>query len=132
MTGGGNTTPTRRQVEIMKAWGVDIICSFPAYLRHLAITARDELKIDPHSFGVRALHSHIGIEDRTKIEALWNAPVYDMYGTNESGMMACECTHQTGMHIMEDAVILEIADPDTGEILPPGEKGTTSCTVLPL
>ena len=79
MTGGGNTTPTRRQVEIMKAWGVDIICSFPAYLRHLAITARDEMKIDPHSLGVRALHSHIGIEDRTKIEALWNAPVYDMY-----------------------------------------------------
>ena len=130
MTGGGNTTPTRRQVEIMKAWGVDIICSFPAYLRHLAITARDEMKIDPHSLGVRALHSHIGIEDRTKIEALWNAPVYDMYGTNESGMMACECTHQTGMHIMEDAIILEVADPETGEILPPGQKGTVYITTL--
>jgi phenylacetate-coenzyme A ligase PaaK-like adenylate-forming protein len=80
MTGGGNTTATRRQVEIIKAWGIDIICSFPAYLRHLAITARDELKLDPGSLGVRALHSHIGIEHRARIEALWNAPCYDMYG----------------------------------------------------
>ena len=130
MTGGGNTTPTRRQVEIMQSWGIDIICSFPAYLRHLALTARDEMNIDPHSLGVRALHSHIGIEDRAKIEALWNAPCYDMYGTNESGMMACECVHQTGMHIMEDAVILEVADPETGEILPEGEKGTVYITTL--
>ena len=130
MTGGGNTTPTRRQIEIMKTWGIDIICSFPAYLRHLAIVARDEMKIDPHSLGVRALHSHIGIEDRARIEALWNAPCYDMYGTNESGMMACDCVHQAGMHIMEDAVILEIADPETGEILPEGEKGTVYITTL--
>ena len=130
MTGGGNTTPSRRQVEIMKTWGVDIICAFPAYLRHLAIVARDEMNVDPHSLGVRALHSHIGIEDRAKIEALWNAPCYDMYGTNESGMMACECVHQTGMHIQEDAVILEVADPETGAILPEGEKGTVYITTL--
>ena len=130
MTGGGNTTPTRRQVEIMQSWGIDIICSFPAYLRHLAIVARDEVNVDPHSLGVRALHSHIGIEDRAKIEALWNAPCYDMYGTNESGMMACECVHQTGMHIMEDAVILEVADPESGAILPEGEKGTVYITTL--
>ncbi len=130
MTGGGNTTATRRQVEIMKTWGIDIICSFPAYLRHLAIVARDELNVDPHSLGVRALHSHIGIEDRARIEALWNAPCYDMYGTNESGMMACECVQQTGMHIQEDAVILEVADPETGKLLPEGEKGTVYITTL--
>ena len=46
MTGGGNTTATRRQIEIMKNWGIDIICSFPAYLRHMAIVARDELNIE--------------------------------------------------------------------------------------
>jgi phenylacetate-CoA ligase len=130
MTGGGNTTATRRQIEIMKNWGIDIICSVPAYLRHMAIVARDELNIDPRTLGVRALHSHIGIEDRAKMEALWNAPCYDMYGTNESGMMACECVHQNGMHIMEDAVILEVADPETGKILPEGEKGTIYITTL--
>ena len=31
---------------------------------------------------------------------------------------------------MEDAVILEVADPETGEILPEGEKGTVYITTL--
>ena len=130
MTGSGNSTPTRRQVEIINSWGIDIIAGFPAYLRHLALVARDELKIDPRTLGVRALHSHIGIEDRAKIEELWGAPCYDAYGTNESGMMAMECVHKTGMHINEDALILEAADPATGKLVPQGEKGTIYITTL--
>src|SRR5207302_9775299 len=38
------------------------------------------------------------------------------------GMMAAECSERAGMHIQEDAVILEIADPETGAVLPEGEK----------
>ncbi|MBI3374361.1 MAG: phenylacetate--CoA ligase family protein [Betaproteobacteria bacterium] len=130
MTGSGASTPTRRQVEIIKHWGINVVLGFPAYLRHLAIVARDELKMDPRSFGVHMLGSHIGVEDRAKIEELWGAPCYDSYGTNESGMMAADCEHKTGMHINEDAVILEIADPGTGKLVPDGEKGTVYITTL--
>ena len=70
--------------------------------------------IDPHSLGIRTLGSHLGQEDRARIEELWNAPCHDAYGTHESGMMAAECGERAGMHIQEDAVILEIADTDTG------------------
>src|SRR3984893_12099696 len=45
-------------------------------------------------------------------------------------MMAAECSERAGMHIQEDAVILEIADPETGAILPEGEKGTVYITTL--
>jgi phenylacetate-CoA ligase len=130
MTGSGASTPTRRQIEIVKAWGVQVILGFPAYLRHMALVARDEMGIDPRTLGVRLLGSHLGVENRAEIEALWDAPCHDMYGTNESGSMAAECTHRTGMHIQEDAVILEIADPETGAILPEGEKGTVYITTL--
>ncbi len=41
-----------------------------------------------------------------------------------------ECKHQTGMHIQEDAFVLEIVDPDTGKVLPDGERGTTYITTL--
>jgi phenylacetate-CoA ligase len=34
------------------------------------------------------------------------------------------------MHVQEDAFILEIADPDSGRILPDGEKGTIYITTL--
>ena len=34
-----------------------------------------------------------------------------------------ECESQTGMHVNEDHFIPEIIDPDTGKVLPDGEKG---------
>ena len=30
--GGGSSTPTRRQIEIIRAWGINYILGFPAYL----------------------------------------------------------------------------------------------------
>jgi len=130
MTGSGASTPTRRQIEIAKAWGVNVILGFPSYLRHLAIVAKEEMGIDPHSLGIRTLGSHLGQEDRQRIEELWNAPCHDAYGTHESGMMAAECGARAGMHIQEDAVILEIADVQSGEVLPEGEKGAVHITTL--
>jgi phenylacetate-CoA ligase len=130
MTGSGASTPTRRQIEIAKAWGVNVILGFPSYLRHLAIVARDELGIDPKSLGIRTLGSHLGQEDRTRIEDLWGAPCHDAYGTHESGMMAAECGERAGMHIQEDAIILEIADPSTGRVVPEGERGAVYITTL--
>ena len=113
-----------------QAWGITVILGFPSYLRHMALVARDEMNIDPRSLGVRLLGSHLGQEDRRQIEELWGAPCFDAYGTNESGMMAAECQHKSGMHIQEDAVHLEIADPETGRILPDGEKGTVYITTF--
>jgi phenylacetate-CoA ligase len=130
MTGSGANTPTRRQIEIIKAWGVQAILGFPSYLRHMALVARDEMGIDPRSLGVRLLGTHLGMDDRKQIEDLWGAPAFDMYGTHESGMLAAECREQSGMHVQEDAFVLEIADPETGKILADGEKGTVYITTL--
>ncbi len=129
-TGSGQTTPTRRQIELIRAWGINVILAFPSYLRHMALVARDELGIDPRTLGVRVIGSHLGQEDRAQIEELWGAPCHDAYGTHESGMMAAECTHRSGMHIQEDAVILEIADTESGRLLDAGEKGTIYITTL--
>lgn len=130
MTGGGATTPTRRQIELIKAWKINVILGFPAYLRHMALVARDELGIDVSKLGIRLIGTHLGQEDRSSIEGPWGAPCFDMYGTHESGMLAAECRHQTGMHVQEDAFILEVANPDTGELLPDGQKGTVYITTL--
>ena len=123
MTGSGATTPTRRQIEICKAWGINVVLAFPSYLRHLALVARDEMGIDVRDFKVRMLGSHIGLEDRKTIEELWGAPCYDAYGTHENGTIATECKQQNGMHIKEDAFVIEIVDTDTGTVQPDGERG---------
>jgi len=74
MTGSGAQTPTRRQIELLRAWKTTHLIGFPAYLRHMALVARDELGLDPASFGVRGLIVHLGAEDRAALEALWGAP----------------------------------------------------------
>ncbi len=130
MTGSGAQTPTRRQIELIKAWKVNCLVGFPAYLRHMGLVARDEMGIDPCNLNIKSLIVHLGIDNRAALEALWNADVYDTYGTNECGSIASECRHKSGMHVFEDAFVLEIMDPDTLEEKPAGERGVVFLTSL--
>ena len=70
-TGSGNSTPSRRQIEIAKSLGTNVMLGFPSYLRHLGRVARDELNIDPRELHIKLLSSHLGTEDRRPIEAMW-------------------------------------------------------------
>lgn len=130
MTGSGAVTPTRRQIEIMKAWGINVLVGFPAYLRHMALVARDELQQPPERLGIKSVLTHLGVEDREQLEALWGAPVYDCYGTNECGAIAADCEHRKGMHVFEDAFVIEVADRETMAPAPTGGKGTVFLTTL--
>jgi phenylacetate-CoA ligase len=56
--------------------------------------------------------------------------VYDWYGVGDTGLIAGEGPDRSGMHIMEDAHALEIADPDTGLPVPEGSLGDMVCTCL--
>ena len=62
---------------------------------------------------------------RQDIQNKLGIKAYDIYGLTEiSGPgVAFECSEQTGMHINEDHFIAEVIDPNTGEVLPDGEKG---------
>ena len=65
---------------------------------------------------------------RDLISETLNCPVADGYGGRDSGFIAHECP-QGGMHIMADAVIVEIVDRD-GCRLPAGEIGEIVVTDL--
>ena len=130
MTGSGAQTPTRRQIELLQAWKAKFLIGFPAYLRHMALVSRDELGLDPRTLSVKALIVHLGLEDRSSLEKLWGADVYDTYGCNECGSMASECSHKSGMHLFEDAFVMEVNDPDTLQPKPPGERGVIFITTL--
>jgi phenylacetate-CoA ligase len=130
MTGSGAQTPTRRQIELLKAWKAKFLIGFPAYLRHMGLVARDELKIDPRELGIKGLIVHLGTDDRPSLEALWGADAYDTYGCNECGTMAAECSHKRGMHVFEDAFVLEVNDPETLRPKREGERGVVFITTL--
>ncbi|MGI6045628.1 MAG: phenylacetate--CoA ligase family protein [Eggerthellaceae bacterium] len=68
---------------------------------------------------------------RKAIEDIWDASVYDFFGLSDIyGACAAMCEHKDGLHIAEDQILVETVDPDTGEVLEPGEKGELVYTTL--
>jgi phenylacetate-CoA ligase len=130
-TGSGNVTPSRRQLEVAFEWGTNLWAGFPEYLMHLASVAGQE-GFDLEKLPTKLITTFLGPDHdgslRRLMETTWHCPVYDNYGTHEVGLGAFECREQSGLHVIEDMFILEVADVDTDQILPTGEKGNLVIT----
>jgi phenylacetate-CoA ligase len=129
-TGTGAQTSTRRQLEIARQWRTSFLMGFSPYLRHMALVARDELKLDPREMGIKGLITHLGLDSREALQDLWGAPAFDCYGLHECGAVAADCEHRSGMHIFEDAFVVDVVDPDSGVPKPEGEQGSLVLTTL--
>ena len=117
---------TERQIQFMTDLGSTILCCTPSYAAYLAeslheMGLRDQIKLKAGIFGAEAWSENM----RRDIEEKLGIKAYDIYGLTEitGPGVAFECEAQTGMHINEDHFIAEIIDPETGEVLPEGEKG---------
>jgi phenylacetate-CoA ligase len=130
ITGTGNQTPSRRQIEIMRSWGINFFAALAPYLRHVGNVARDELNFDVRELKLKGLLCWLGVDDRKPIEEQWGTDVFDNYGTNEFGTVCCDCRYKAGMHVFEDAFVAEVADPVTLEERPTGGKGVLVLTTL--
>ncbi len=132
-----STGNSEKQLMYMKDFGVTLLVATPSYALCLAEVAR-ELGIDP----ARDLSVKIGLVGsellteamREEMHKAWGR---DMLVTSNYGMselmgpgVSGECEYMDGMHIMEDFFIPEIIDPETEEVLPPGEKGELVITCI--
>lgn len=130
-TSGGNT---RRQIMLMRDFGVNAICCTPSYFIHLIDEAAKtginlrELPIRAGIFGAEPWTAGMRkyVEENAGIEA------FDIYGLSEiiGPGVAIECPCHDGLHIYEDHFYPEIIDPDTGKVLPDGEYGELVLTTL--
>ena len=125
---------TERQIQFMTDLGATILCCTPSYAAYIGETLKEQ-GYKPEDIPLRA--GIFGAEPwteemRKSIEGTLGIKAYDIYGLTESTGpgVAFECSEQTGMHINEDHFIAEIIDPDTGEVLPEGEKGELVFTSL--
>ena len=128
---GGNT---KRQVMLIRDFGVNAICCTPSYFLHLIEQAK-ELGIDLRDLPIRA--GVFGAEPwtqgmRERLEKGAGIEAFDIYGLSEiiGPGVAIECNQHKGMHIFEDHFYPEIIDPDTCEVLPDGETGELVLTTL--
>ena len=125
---------TDRQVQFMEDLGATILCCTPSYAAYLAESLAergftpDTIPLKAGIFGAEPWTE----EMRAQIEQALGIKAYDIFGLTETSGpgVAFECEEQTGMHINEDHFLAEIIDPDTGEVLPEGEKGELVFTSL--
>lgn len=123
----GGAQPTERRIRQVADFGATVVASTPTYALRLAQEA-DHQGIDLDSVRVVLLSGEpAGSIPATKqlIERQWGAKAYDTAGMTEiSTIFMFECTGQPGgAHVIEDHVIEEVVDPDTGEPVEYGERG---------
>lgn len=133
-TGSGVVTSSRQQLEIARRFGTTMWHCFPEYLLRLAQVGREELNLDVRDLRTRFLRTYLGPDTegslRRELEERWGCPVFDAYGTNEISAAAFECPEHSGLHLMEDAVYVEVLDVETGEPVAPGERGNLVATAF--
>ncbi len=130
-SGSGNT---KRQIQMMKDFGTTIIHATPSYAMHVHSKFADS---DVTLADLKLRKAFLGAEPysestRKKIEELYNIDAYNSYGLSEMNGpgVSFECVYKDGMHTWEDAYIMEIIDPKTGENLSDGKVGEIVFTTL--
>jgi phenylacetate-CoA ligase len=131
MSGG----QTEKQVQLITDLKPDVIMCTPSY----ALVIADEFQrtgIDPRTTSLKVgIHGaepwteamRSTIEDRFGIDAI------DIYGLSEvmGPGVACECVEtKDGLVVWEDHFYPEIIDPETGQVLPDGQRGELVFTSL--
>ena len=126
---------TERQVQLIEDFRPEIIMVTPSYMLALL----DEFVrrgLDP-----RACSLEVGIFGaepwtnamRGEIETSFDIQAVDIYGLSEviGPGVAQECLEtKDGLHVWEDHFYPEVIDPETGQVLPDGEKGELVFTSL--
>jgi phenylacetate-CoA ligase len=125
-TGTGNVTSSEKQVELAIQYGATAILTTGDYLLRLSQVAQ-EMGYSPTDLKIRALPN---IGDREVLESTFGAECYNSYGFHEVQWVSVECPAHDGLHIFEDAFVVQIVDPETGERLPDGELGSICITEL--
>ena len=131
-TSSGNT---KRQIQMMKDLGTDILACTPSYALLIADTAI-EMGFDPaKDFKVSGVI--LGAEPasesmRQDIREKLGVQYCDVYGLSEvmGPGVAMECAAANGLHVAEDQFFAEMVDPDTLKPLPDGEWGELVFTTL--
>ena len=125
---------TERQIQFMMDLNATILCCTPSYAAYLGESLKEQ-GYKPEDIPLKA--GIFGAEPWTEemrkgIEKTLGIKAYDIYGLTETSGpgVAFECSEQTGMHVNEDHFYPEIINPDTGEVLPEGEKGELVFTSL--
>lgn len=132
-----STGNTEKQLMYMKDFGTTLLVATPSYaLRigevamQMGLNPKTDLNLNIALVGSELMTEPMRDEMRKtfgeNLKITQNYGMSELIGPGVSG----ECEELCGMHINEDHFICEIIDPETGEVLPAGEKGELVVTCL--
>jgi len=128
--GPGNTD---KQLQFMMDMKSTVLCATSSYALLLAEEIekrgiKDKICLKKGVIG----SERWGDKMRSRIKNELGIELYDIYGLTEiyGPGIGINCKYDTGMHIWDDFIYLEIIDPVTGENLPDGEWGEIVITTL--
>ncbi len=129
--GAGNTA---RQIMLIRDFHVTCIHATPSYAMHIAERMVQEGD-DPRSLGLKI--AFLGAEPyteelRVKLQEIYGFKGFNSYGLSEMNGpgVAFECSERGGMHIWEDAYLVEVVNPETLQPVAEGEVGELVLTTL--
>jgi putative adenylate-forming enzyme len=115
-------TPIGELVEALNAFGPEGINAYPSIAALLAEQQlAGELRIAPRLLATSG--EVLTTEMRERIVAAWGRRPFNFYGASETGLIASECDHHAGLHLLDDLVQLEVVD-DEYRPVAPGEPGS--------
>ncbi len=129
-----STGNTKRQLMLLQDLGTTVITCTPSYSL-IMYEAGKEMGLDFHNSSLKL--GIMGAEPwsenmRREIEAKLGITALNIYGLTEitGPGVAMECPQKCGLHIWEDNFMVEIINPETGEVLPYGQKGELVITTI--
>jgi phenylacetate-coenzyme A ligase PaaK-like adenylate-forming protein len=140
-SGGGKVMGTEGNIRHLRKFKPDALIGIPTFLYHLLHQAAEE---GVHCENLRRIvlgGEKVSDGLRHKLRELAhelgasNVEVLGTYGFTEAKQAWAECPFphdqpSGGYHLYPDLGIMEVVDPETGEILPPGEPGELVFTPL--
>lgn len=122
------------QLRILHDFRSTALVSTPSFAVHIIQTMKKNgLGPDQLSLKIGLLGAEPWPESvRSMIEEGLRIKAYDIYGVMEliEPGVAGECLERAGLHVFEDHFFAEIIDPQSGNVLKPGQEGELVLTTL--
>ncbi|MDR2623199.1 MAG: phenylacetate--CoA ligase [Methanobrevibacter sp.] len=129
-----STGQSRRQIEIMEDFKTSVFIFTPSYGMYLGELAIEEgINLEDMNLKAIGFGAEMWTEEmRDKIEKVFHAPAYNIYGLTEiiGPGVGSECEAQNGLHISEDIFYPEIVDSKTEKVLSENKEGELIITNL--
>ncbi|MDM8536609.1 AMP-binding protein [Desulfobacterales bacterium HSG17] len=125
---------SEKQLMILRDYKTSVLVTTPSEASQLA-AQMFKFKLNPSAFNLKHLilvGEPVSKEFREQVEKQLHVETWLHYGLSEvpGPAIAYECEHHKGLHINEDHFLPEIIDPESGNVLPKGEKGELVLTSL--